>query len=95
MSLRNEVVEASRYESGVKFDLIKVPLEDGSSCWDIDILTSMSYVRLSMLDEKSARWFYRYLVESEEIVEVSTDDELPDPDPKGKSWGPVDMLKNK
>jgi hypothetical protein len=80
--LRNEIVEESKYESGVEFALIRVPLSDGSNVWDVHIWTYNSYVQFSMANERSAREFYQYLGNSEEIVEVETND--PRPEPEGR-----------
>jgi len=95
MSLRNEIREASRYESGVQFDLIKTPMGDGSYVWDVDVKTSTSKIRFSMPDDEQAWDLFSYLTHQTKIVEVSTDDELPDPYPDSVEWGPVDLLKIK
>jgi len=73
------MLEQSKYESGVVFELFQIPMGDGSCCWEVAITTSTSSVRFSMVDEKSALRFFDYITHSSEIVEVSTDDEIPRP----------------
>jgi len=76
MGLNQETVEKSKYESGILFELVSTRMTDGSYCWDIDIKTSTSFVRFSMVNYEEALRFWEMLFDQSRIIEVSTEDEI-------------------